>query len=236
MKSAIIIGAMTAMLGFSHANADDKSKDLAAYLITGFQTKSNVSGFTPANNPMFNYRIGIDTSRFSANIFTDYDLKKESTREIDINFNIPLVSTNSIVGGLYVGYFNFPNSSYHDMQEVGVTFSTRNMPLNMSIYVSKLFGEGSGNGFIAKATLDKKLKLSDKTRLALGGRLTFNDHYFTQAAGFSHAELKGAATVKIGQSTELDAFITYQQGLGKRTFGEVFKTHVYGGMSIMRGF
>lgn len=209
--------------------------DTTAYLTTGFQTKSNVSGFTPADNPMFNYRMGINTGKFSANIFTDYDLKKESSREIDLNFNIPLFSSKHLGGDLYAGYFNFPNSELHDMQEIGLTLSSKNLPVNASVYTAKISGKGSGNGFIVKTTLGKGINFSDKIKAVLEGRLTYNDGYFTKTSGFSHGYLKGATTIKIGQSTELDAFITYQKGLDK-AFGEAFKTHVYGGVSLKRKF
>ena len=206
-----------------------------AFLTTGFQTKSNVSGFTPSNNPMFNYRLGVDLGTFSANVFTDYDLKKESSREIDINFNIPLFSNKHLRGDLYAGYFNFPNSKFNDMQEIGVILSSKNLPVNASVYAAKLFGKGSGNGFIVKTTLDKEIEFSKKIKAVLEGRLTYNDGYFTKTSGFSHGYLKAATTIKIGQSTELDAFIAYQKGLDK-AFGDAFKTHVYGGLSLKRRF
>ncbi|GEM_PF-4220830 len=190
-------------------------------LNTSLQNNSIISGFTPSDDPMFQSRFGFKKNGYALNAWTDYNLKKNNVRELDLNLSGPITTLDDITLSGYAGYFIFPNSQINDMNESGIILSKNISGITLSNYLAKFGGAGSDNGFINKINLIDAIPIDDKINVAASTQLVYNDRYFTQSSGFSHVSVSVDGAIKFSDMT-LTARL-YKQWMLSNNFNNAFK-------------
>ena len=189
------------------------------------------TGFTVVDNPVVQGSLDITKNPLALGAWFDYDLKRENVNEFDFTARVELGDYAGIHTQLYGGYFTFPGLQLPDAQEVGLTLSTTTLPVDISLYGAKIFGDASGKGGYASLTIGKSYPLTDAIRVNASVMAGFNHHYFTESTGISHGSVDLSVPVSLGGFTITPAVKFLKTDPGHR-FPGVFKDQIGGGITI----
>ena len=134
------------------------------------------TGFTVVDNPVVQGSLDITKNPLALGAWFDYDLKRENVNEFDFTARVELGDYAGIHTQLYGGYFTFPGLQLPDAQEVGLTLSTTTLPVDISLYGAKIFGDASGKGGYVSATLGKTYPLTDTISARGSATVGYNNH------------------------------------------------------------
>lgn len=212
-----------------------KAQDTETSMTLSLRNKSVLqTGFMPSEKPAIQYSANVKNKKWSLNIWADYTINLSQLREINFSMNVPLVKKEKIKLEAYLGYFTFPGMRIPDAQETGLSLTLSQLPIDISLYVGKLYGKNSGNGFAGKLQFSKDIDITDKLTLSGKARFGFNDNYFTNDVGFTHAVLTLGAAYKLNKSTQINLDVNVQRAIND--FNGIFKNVVYDGLSVTKRF
>lgn len=210
----------------------NKTKD--AFVDVKYKTKYiGATGSTCVDNPVIQTTVGVNTDRFSVDVWTNYDTRTGKVTEVDPELNVPF-ETDKIDGNIYVGYFTLPNTDIPESLETGVTIAPKNIPLDISLYAGQIFGEDSGHGQRFKGSVGKTIELIKGIKLSLEGNLTYRDNYFSEEKGFSHATGTASINYDLTKNIALSSSVSYQEPIGK--FKDSLENELYGDVGININF
>jgi hypothetical protein len=132
--------------------------------------------------------------------------------------------------GLSVGYsyLTFPNTPLNETQELYLIASL-DTPAKPSLKVFRDIDDIKGTYIEAILSHDFDIK---GVPLSVAAMLAYNDHFLREESGFSHADLKLAAPLKLTDRLVITPNIRYSHALEKTHFEGM----VYGGVSVETRF
>jgi hypothetical protein len=175
------------------------------------------------DNIVFQGEVGVDTKRFNANTWTNYDPVTGKFTEVDFQVNFPW-SSKWIRANGQVGYITSPTSSFPPIIMPKLTIGTNGLPEyvpNFSITGLQMFAEGSYPGQMYTTDITETIPLGDQTTLVLNALARYQDRFVQKKdekdmRGFSH--LRGRAEINHNLTPRLNMAlgVEHQQNINKK--------------------
>ena len=202
-------------------------KDVDFFLIKNKYV--GAGGEAIVDNAVTQTTAGIDFGKFSAGLWSNYDMKRGKLNEVDVFGGIP-IETKNVNLSIDAGIFAYPNSSYNEDGEVGLTLCSKDLPLDFSVYAGQAFTDGLSRsaGRIFKIGAGKTIALGDNINFTPKVSVTAQNRYFGNEIGFSHVNLEGCLSVSLGKNFGLSVHAGYQHPIDEKRFPNVENTLITG--------
>jgi uncharacterized protein (TIGR02001 family) len=195
------------------------------------------SGFVVNDNPVVQSDVTLSTSEIPggyANIWGNFDTETGKFSEVDFTLGRADSINDKLNYDISASHydFGFGDLGFGNAQNIGVTLSTANLPVDLEIGADQIFGDGSGHGrqytfsvskgFDVTEALETLLGGEDRVQLSVGVTANYNDHYFTGESGF------GVLSGNVGLNSDLGNGWSAKFGYEKQTpldedkFGDTF--------------
>lgn len=233
LASALVAG------GNAVAQEAKEAKPLVhdAYVHTGWHSKYLGSyGFSITETPVVQSDVGFSVGRFNYDMWSNYNTRRQKVDEIDHTLSTSFSLSDHLNLGASVVYFNSPTSDWGDAIEVGLRLSTKNLPVDVSLFGANIFGKGITPGQALDLKVAKAFPITDRLSVGLEGNVWFNNGYWVapNESGFSHANAKASLNVDLGKGFSTSVYGKVQKGL--ESLGGVFKDNSSYGITVTKSF
>ncbi|MFC1752569.1 hypothetical protein ACFL96_04150 [Thermoproteota archaeon] len=216
IKQIITAAAIIAYLLSSDAKADEIKADAA--FNTQYVTKD---ACVASQGPSIQPDVNLGLEKLTLDIWGNYNILEEQA-EVDISVDYTQPINDKLSATLGYTYFLYPTKHFNDSQEIFAGLSYAGIA-DASVFGYHDFVDGKGN--LVLASLGKGFKIED-IYMTPSITLGYNDHYFRQETGFSHAKIGVDFSIPAGDWT-VTPFFNHQIALS-----DDFEDITYGGIRL----
>jgi len=232
---ALLITSLLA-LPFSRASADDGKVKINGNATIVSKYISGGGGGVVTDKPSFQGTIDLTKDNLTGEVWGSYNLpgkdnfpgEETGSRmdEVDLAMRYDMPSDNFNTQ-LYGAVFLVPHVPVSG--EVGVTFSTRKLPINLLAYIGQGVDRKEGEvGRIVRVSGSFPVFSSNKTTGTLEGSVTALNDYFGSNTGISHAQVGGSVSVPVTKKTNASIFAKYQFRVNGEKFPSAYDGPIFG--------
>jgi len=187
------------------------------------------AGFIVEDEPVAQTYTDFNTRFGNFYVWSNSLISSRETSELDLGWVSPGVTSTYFGTNLAVSTYTYPNTKANwknwDL-EAGANFFTKNLPLDINLYVATSLTANKDSSNLAKLTVGRQFSILEFKSYIQGG-VVYSDNYYSEDEGFSHVTIKAELSKEITKNTESYIYGIVQEELS--SFEKVEDSAMIGG-------